>query len=327
MHTSNSATQHTSGIRPNSCGICKQSAGFLLRENFKEYSLWHCPRCDGQFWFPMQNPGAQWYAHDDRYAFRNRNPLRSPERTHRAFLADRPAAGGRLLDVGTGTGNFLVAARAAGYRAVGTDFDLDAVKTATEQFGLSVYPLDLAGVTARFGKESFDVITLFEVLEHLEAPRTFLDEVGALLAPGGYLAITVPYRGCPAFLKPHDLPPRHLTRWNETAMENLLTAAGFSMIRLRRIPLPFSYLITKFHFWTKGFFSFGAVQRFSRGAQTPGQRGAPREKTIATMQLLARIKDYALFTIPAALLYGGLLLLGRRHLGLYALARRYPEGP
>lgn len=300
--------------KPTICGVCGHNSSLDWKEDHNEYSLWKCSKCAGQFWTPMKNPGAAWYEEDERYSFRNLNPLKKPEWKHYLFLRDLPLRAGKILDIGMGTGNFLAAAIAAGYDGYGIDFDRDAIAAAQKTFGLkNVYVSDIDGALERFGPGTFDAVTLFEVLEHVENPPIFIGKIRKLLKPGGYLGISVPYRGTPKFLQPHDLPPRHLSRWNEKAMANFLSANGFKAVKVQKLHLPFGYLITKFHFWTKGFLSFGLVQKAS------ARRGD--SSSVRTLQKSARVKDYVLFSIPAALFYFALWLFGRNHLGLYALTQ------
>lgn len=277
--------------------------------------------CSGQFWTPMQNPGSAWYEKDERYHGRNLNPLKKPERNHLEFFKDAPARKGKLLDVGMGTGNFLAAAVARGYDGYGIDFDRDAIAAAERVFGLKNIAVKSLEDVAREHATSFDVVTAFEVVEHLENPVYFSKQVRELLRDDGYLAISVPYRGLPEFLKLHDKPPRHLTRWNKHAMEYFLTQHGFEVVRMRIIPITIPFLVTKFHFWFGKWFSTNLVSRIALKS-TEGANPVSQSSKIIWAQRLARGKDYILFSIPAILLWLALTVSGKNGLGLYALARK-----
>ena len=306
------------------CGICRKKTQLILKEKFGVFSLWECNDCQGQFWVPMKNPGAEWYEKDERYSFRNKNPLKKPEINHREFLRDLPTPGGKLLDIGMGTGNFLADAAAKGYNEYGIDFDADAIETAKQVFNLkNVYPLNVEGAIKKFGSDYFDAITMFEVLEHLENPSESIEKIKILLKTGGYLGLSVPYRGSWNGFKTHDKPPRHLTRWNKESMKNFLNAHQFSVIRIKIIPVPFSYLITKYHFWYKGIFSFGIVEKLTVSTKKEGGGESTSKKQywkINLLQKLARAKDYLLFSLPAAFLYLRLRLRGELGFNLYVLA-------
>jgi SAM-dependent methyltransferase len=96
---------------------------------------------------------------------------------------------GRLLDVGAGKGHFLAAARGRGWDVVGVELSEASARRARATYGLEmlvgdVLEIELAG--------SFDVITLWHVLEHVADPGALLDRVRGLLAPGGRLVVSVP---------------------------------------------------------------------------------------------------------------------------------------
>ncbi|HEY4475571.1 MAG TPA: class I SAM-dependent methyltransferase [Candidatus Paceibacterota bacterium] len=308
---------------PNLCGICGENTRLTLKEKFNEYSLWECASCQGQFWTPMKNPGSSWYERDERYSFRNQNPMKRIESNHRLFLDRAPAAGGKILDIGMGIGNFLSAAVKCGYRGFGIDFDRDAISAAKDELGLeNVYVEDIDGAVKRFGIGFFDAVTMFEVLEHLDNPRDFLAKIRIILKTGGFLGLSVPFRGSWDVFKKYDKPPRHLSRWNEKSMSNFFKANGFEILEIKVIPASFAYLVTKFHFWSKGFLSFGLVEKISKaGNHGTKKTSAKPRRVVKVIKSLALLKDYLLFGIPAALLYIYLRLIRRHGLTLYALGR------
>ena len=95
----------------------------------------------------------------------------------------------RYLDVGCSTGFVVEAARDKGWEAIGIDLNPSAI-----EFGRS-RGLDLRAVAledAGFAPNSFDAVSLFDVLEHLLDPRRTLRACADLLAPGGILFLYVP---------------------------------------------------------------------------------------------------------------------------------------
>src|SRR5690349_13207665 len=106
-----------------------------------------------------------------------------------AGIARRRPPPGRLLEVGSGYGLFLAAARDAGYQVHGIELSRTGVGVAREELGLDV----LAGQLADAPVEPADVICFWDTLEHVPDPLTFLREVRARLAPGGLIALSVPY--------------------------------------------------------------------------------------------------------------------------------------
>jgi SAM-dependent methyltransferase len=166
---------------------------------------------------------------------------------HKYFLSDPKAPrSGDLLDVGCGTGNFLIAARDRGFRVSGTELDASAAKFAREKLSLeNIFPFSILDFTAQYTAAKYDVVTFFEVLEHQADPASFLKSVAACLRPGGYVALSVPNRdrwltGPDVF----DYPPNHFLRWNEAALRNVLRNFGFQILSVRQQPLDFPYAVT-----------------------------------------------------------------------------------
>lgn len=100
---------------------------------------------------------------------------------------------GNLLDVGCGLGFFVkaVLTKKPGWSAVGYEISKQAVKFANEQNGMkTVY----AGLVqdSKLPNESFDIITLWDVIEHIPKPHSLLTYLHGLLKPGGILFLQTP---------------------------------------------------------------------------------------------------------------------------------------
>jgi SAM-dependent methyltransferase len=150
----------------------------------------------------------------------------------RLVLAYR--ARGRLLDVGCGSGQFLDAMRRQpGWSVVGVDTSPTAVSTAREMLGLEVYLSDLNN--APLSPASFDVVTMWDVLEHLHDPVGALSKIKTLLKPDGVLLVRTPsldswdaalFGRCWAGLD----PPRHLVVFSRYTLYYTLQQGGFKVI-------------------------------------------------------------------------------------------------
>jgi 2-polyprenyl-3-methyl-5-hydroxy-6-metoxy-1,4-benzoquinol methylase len=112
---------------------------------------------------------------------------------HDQFLAEvsRRRVPGKLLDIGCGLGVFMAAAAAAGWDVYGCDTSASWVARARSRVGVDrvVHAGAHAGM---FGGRRFDLITLWDVLEHVYDPISTLTAVRHLLAPGGELFIRTP---------------------------------------------------------------------------------------------------------------------------------------
>ncbi|MFP4056864.1 MAG: class I SAM-dependent methyltransferase [Candidatus Brocadiia bacterium] len=161
---------------------------------------------------------------------------------------------GRLLDVGCSTGTFLQVARDEGWDAAGVDLDPQAVEAARAR-----------GLDARCGRieeagfepQSFDVVTLFDLVEHTPEPRATLAACRRLLRPGGLLALTTPDIGG---LVPrvtywlsartlgawdHPTPPGHLVQFSRRTLRQMLASTGFAVVRWRSEHIPVAYSVGK----------------------------------------------------------------------------------
>jgi SAM-dependent methyltransferase len=145
--------------------------------------------------------------------------------------------GGRLLDVGCGSGAFLAQMTALGWRAEGVDPDPVAVASAREA-GVRVTQGLLADIDLGEQAAAFDAITLSHVVEHLHHPADDLRRAKLLLRPGGLLWIATPNLDALGFRRfgRHWRglePPRHLVLFTRASLERLLRSAG-----LEPLPAP-----------------------------------------------------------------------------------------
>lgn len=140
---------------------------------------------------------------------------------------------GRLLEVGFGDGHFLELAKLAGWDAIGIDPDPVLVKNASER-GLSVFQGSLDA--QQFIPDSFDVIIMNNVIEHLHNPTETLKICHLLLRAGGNIWIETPNIGSlgHAYFKQNWRglePPRHLVIFNAESLSKLLLKVGFAGVK------------------------------------------------------------------------------------------------
>ena len=98
-----------------------------------------------------------------------------------------------LLDVGCGSGHFMASARRRGFVVFGIEPANIPAAYASREMGLKVFRRNVLDVD--LPPESFDVITLWDVIEHLDDPRSTLLRCLEWLRPGGILALRFPSAG------------------------------------------------------------------------------------------------------------------------------------
>lgn len=142
-----------------------------------------------------------------------------------------PARGRALLDIGCGVGRFGIVARNAGWRVAGIDPAVDAVHAGRSATGLELSTCTLSELST--GPERFDVVTLFDVLEHLPDPVAMLAQARQMLTAHGRLFATVPNFECPFMRdtqRPDWLPPVHLQFFSARSLFAAVTAAGLNVL-------------------------------------------------------------------------------------------------
>lgn len=216
----------------NNCLSCGSDGLRPLKCRANHYRQFLCRACGLVFSDPMKGADSRLYrgaeANVDYWTWKFEISWH-----HRRFLEEKELKGKTLLDIGCGAGEFLVEARKAGCDVYGVDFVAEKTEVAKKRFGLENVFCASAFETAKtFNGKSFDYVTFFEVLEHLEDPAAFIRQVRVLLKPGGRIALSVPNRGRTlAMFDTEDGPPHHLTRWNVRSVSSFLNLNGFRVMR------------------------------------------------------------------------------------------------
>ncbi|MGW0802045.1 class I SAM-dependent methyltransferase [Nonomuraea sp. NPDC002799] len=134
---------------------------------------------------------------------------------------------GRALDVGAaGGGNTRVLVE-AGWDATATDFSETAVRLARGR-GLRTVRADARALP--FEPGSVDLVTAFDVLEHVREDHLVVEEIARVLAPGGHALIAVP---CDmALWSAHDDAVGHVRRYGRESLTVVVEKAGFRIDRV-----------------------------------------------------------------------------------------------
>ncbi len=157
-----------------------------------------------------------------------RNLLRLARR-----LGLKPGPDVRVLDVGCAGGAFPKAAADLGFSVVGVEPSAWLCEQGRRLYGLDLRPGVLADQD--FAPESFDVVTLWDVIEHLADPREVLQDIHRLLRPGGHLILNYPdYRSIVGRLLGRKWPfwlDVHLLYFTRRTIGELAVQAGFEVVR------------------------------------------------------------------------------------------------
>ena len=226
------------------CIICHTKPEFAFQKH--GYTILVCPHCGlyqtllpgsyrqllktyyakGYFTGSLNRAGYANYVADSSVIYRNAQGYLNLIDRHRLI-------GRRLLDVGCATGIFLQAARHRGFRVTGIDASKYAVNLAQKIFGHQVKLGTLS--TVKFSPQSFDILTLFDVFEHLHDPLKDIRHCHQLLKTGGLLVINT--GNTHSFLAKLEkarwhffIPPQHLFFYSDTNLKQLLHLNGFKTL-------------------------------------------------------------------------------------------------
>lgn len=211
----------------------KDQFGYDATECFSgvnEVGLYSCVDTGLEFFLPASVAGPEsLYRTLEQFPW-NYEESKWEHKVALALLKD----GDRLLDVGCGRGAFLShATQSAAVTALGIELNQSAAQFArNRQLNVCDELIEAHALTHR---EAYDVVTSFQVLEHLADPAGFLAGCVAALRPGGRLILGVPNND--AFLRFDDAavlngPPHHMSRWGRRSLEAL---AGLYPIRVASV--------------------------------------------------------------------------------------------
>jgi SAM-dependent methyltransferase len=139
-----------------------------------------------------------------------------------------------LLEVGCGGGDFLVAAHSKGWNVSAVEYNSNMVELIRRELGFDVHAGELTSDLWTEGQ--FDVVTFWNVLEHLQEPLEELSIIAFYLQLGGHVLLNIPTRQsaeCGRWFGKYwaqlDLP-RHLHFYDEVTLSMLCNKAGFELV-------------------------------------------------------------------------------------------------
>jgi SAM-dependent methyltransferase len=224
------------------CALCGGECPLRFRKG--AYAIHRCDRCDLEFVWPTPSPDAVKAVYERGY-FSGDGPGYEDYFGRERDLAGRKAAarldalaalgrtGGTMLDFGCAAGYFVESARAHGWDAYGVEPSPEAQRGWSE----GARPYLAASLDALRHRGPFDVITAWDVLEHLADPIETLRALRALARPGAVFAVVVPVIGnvntrlAPSTWDQYK-PPEHLWFFSRASRRaTLLAGAGARVVR------------------------------------------------------------------------------------------------
>ena len=151
---------------------------------------------------------------------------------------------GNILDIGCATGYFPGYMKEQGWDVTGIEADATAAHFAREKFGINVFkPGEIGTLTSN----SFDVVSLWHVLEHIHEPKKLIGDLDRILRSDGVLIIALPNNNSTdaGHYKNNwaawDVP-RHLWHFNLNSFESFISGTGFEISAIRKMPYDAFYV-------------------------------------------------------------------------------------
>jgi SAM-dependent methyltransferase len=281
-----------------SCPVCLAAAATPHLQKAGT-TIFACASCGSAFWQPdaaFDTAGiydAGYFAGSDHasgyddYASLEVSLRHNFVRRLRALGA--PREGARLLDLGAAYGFAVDEARRLGWRAVGLEVSPTAARRAAETIRAAVVAVGDAQHVP-FADDCFDVVTLWDVLEHLPEPHAAMTEVARVLRPGGRLVLTTGDVGSLAArvsgVRWHLYTlPEHVFFYSREGLRRLLAAHGLRVERIRAEAsrYPVGYLVERFRKTLLG--------QAARGEQGRQRNVAPRRWPGAGLSIPVNLFD------------------------------------
>ena len=209
------------------CTACRSSQSIIvLRKG--SLSLHRCLNCGTIFLGGYSNDFLpELYSYYDKYANLGKENVFDPINDVRCQDLLRWfsgfGAGREVLDVGCGLGQFVEVANKSGWKAEGLELSKGAVDFARRQ-ELAVRKLDF--FSEEIKPNSYDLVTLFEVIEHVPNPAEFLQRAGEVVRPRGLVYLTTPnFASLDRFLLGRDwgiIHREHLTYFAPCTLRSLV---------------------------------------------------------------------------------------------------------
>ncbi len=227
----------------NACDVCSCSEQKLLFSKHN-YSFVECAECRHQF-VPFQGTDEELFKtyennffSDGGYAdYEADKPVLQKNFARFIKILHKHRPQGRLFEVGCAYGFFLELAQKH-WQAEGIDIQQEAVAYARRQLGVHASCGDF--LKRPVPENNFDVVAMWDTIEHLRNPSDYVKKTAEILKPGGILALTTGDVGSPTARLLGTgwrlyYPPEHLHYFSRRTIARLLDRSGLKIVQIRHV--------------------------------------------------------------------------------------------
>lgn len=224
------------------CPLCGYNGNVSFRILKNGYHIYRCDDCNLMFVHPQPSPDELLRIYDNSYFSRGNKYLRMDETESQSRNLDNDKQkiniikkykeNGMLLDVGCAMGEFLYLARQEGFDVAGVEVSTLCTDYVKNKLGIDIHSGDL--LSAHLPSNMYDVVTLWDVIEHLRNPVEIINELYRILRPGGILCFST---GDVESFYAHIMgrfwhlltPPQHLFYFSAKSVRKMLDRYGFAV--------------------------------------------------------------------------------------------------
>jgi len=243
------------------CPVCNDRQNVSFQFDRNGYHIHLCRECNVEFAFPQPTDTELASIYTSSYFLGSesesaaRQVAQMKRATAKLYLdaiaqfidVQRP----RLLELGCGSGDFLVEAQHRGFGAEGLEYSEHAAQVANSRLGRNAVLVGSVD-TADLPSQGYDVVAGFDVIEHVRSPKHSVRSIYSLLKPRGIVAIVTPSLDSWSrrVLGRHwmEYKPEHITYLSRKSLRRLLEGAGF--MEFHFVPnykvLTFDYIVRHF---------------------------------------------------------------------------------
>ncbi len=205
--------------------------------NHKSISKKQCVDCDLIYFDPPLYGDSEFYEKLSKFSWYYENDKWEFDVAAQLVTETRPNS---FLEIGCGAGCFLKKISSAIEHVEGLDINEDAIRKCANK-GLSATTMSIKSLD-----KSYDMIALFEVLEHMDNLSKTVHDIVKHLSPGGKLILAVPNPD--GYLKDIDInlldmPPHHNSSWPKKTFDYLATLHGLEMVGYYQEPLRYVHYL------------------------------------------------------------------------------------